>query len=52
MTASWISKTDRCGAMPAFGQQNPRRVLVNYRRLGGTDAGLLRDYPSLTPADL
>jgi hypothetical protein len=27
-------------------------VLVNYRRLGGPDANLLRDYPSLTPADL
>jgi uncharacterized protein (DUF433 family) len=27
-------------------------VLINYRRLGGSDAGLLRDYPSLTAADL
>jgi uncharacterized protein (DUF433 family) len=30
----------------------PVWVLVNYRRLGGSDAELLRDYPSLTAADL
>ena len=27
-------------------------ILVGYRRLGKSDAELLRDYPSLTPADL
>jgi len=30
----------------------PVWVLVNYRRLGGSEADLLRDYPSLTAADL
>jgi uncharacterized protein (DUF433 family) len=34
------------------GRRIPVWVLVNYRRLGGSDADLLRDYPSLTPADL
>jgi uncharacterized protein (DUF433 family) len=27
-------------------------VLVNYRRLGGSDADLRRDHPSVTAADL
>jgi uncharacterized protein (DUF433 family) len=30
----------------------PVWVLVNYRRLGGCEADLLRIYPSLTTADL
>lgn len=34
------------------GTRIPVWVLVNYRRLGGSDAALLTDYPSLTPADL
>jgi len=27
-------------------------TLVNYRRLGGSDADLLRDCPALTPPDV
>jgi uncharacterized protein (DUF433 family) len=27
-------------------------TLVNFRRLGGSDANLLRSYPTLTAADL
>ena len=34
------------------GHRIPVWVLVGYRRLGKSDADLLRDYPSLTPADL
>ena len=34
------------------GHRIPVWVLVGYRRLGKTDADLLRAYPSLTPADL
>lgn len=30
----------------------PVWLIVNARRLGGTDAGLLADYPGLTQADL
>ena len=52
--ASWISKEpDRCGGDACIRDSRiPVWVLVNYRRLGGSDANLLRDYPSLTPADL
>lgn len=43
----------RCGGDACIrGTRIPVWVLVNYRRLGGSDADLLRDYPSLTPADL
>jgi uncharacterized protein (DUF433 family) len=50
----WISKEpDRCGGDACIRDcRIPVWVLVNYRRLGGTEANLLRDYPSLTPADL
>ena len=53
-TASWISKRpDRCGGDACIRDTRiPVWVLVNYRRLGGSDADLLRDYPSLTSADL
>ena len=34
------------------GTRIPVWILVNYRRLGGSEADLLRDYPSLTSADL
>jgi uncharacterized protein (DUF433 family) len=34
------------------GHRIPVWVLVGYRRLGKSDASLLRDYPSLTRADL
>ncbi len=49
-----ISKNpDRCGGDACIRESRiPVWVLVNYRRLGGSDADLLRDYPSLTPADL
>jgi uncharacterized protein (DUF433 family) len=44
---------DRCGGDACIRDSRiPVWVLVNYRRLGGADADLLRDYPSLTPADL
>jgi uncharacterized protein (DUF433 family) len=50
----WISKEpDRCGGDACIRDSRiPVWVLVNYRRLGGSDADLLRDYPSLTLADL
>jgi uncharacterized protein (DUF433 family) len=53
-TVLWISKTpDRCGGDACIRDSRiPVWVLVNYRRLGGSDADILRDYPSLTPADL
>ena len=49
-----ITKTpDICGGDACIrGHRIPVWVLVNYRRLGGSDAELVRDYPSLTPADL
>jgi uncharacterized protein (DUF433 family) len=49
-----ISKNpDRCGGDACIRDSRiPVWVLVNYRRLGGSDAEILRDYPSLTPADL
>lgn len=52
--AVFISKQpDRCGGDACIRDTRiPVWVLVNYRRLGGSDANLLRDYPSLAPADL
>jgi uncharacterized protein (DUF433 family) len=49
-----ISKTPGvCGGDACVrGHRIPVWTLVNYRRLGGSDLELLRDYPSLTPADL
>jgi len=49
-----ISKDpNRCGGDACIRNSRiPVWVLVNYRRLGGADADLLRDYPSLTAADL
>ena len=54
MTASWISKKpDRCGGDACIRETRiPIWVLVNYRRLGASDADVLRAYPGLTPADL
>jgi uncharacterized protein (DUF433 family) len=54
MSASLITKQpDRCGGDACIRESRiPVWVLVNYRRLGGSDAQLLRDYPSLKPADL
>jgi uncharacterized protein (DUF433 family) len=53
-TASWISKSsDRCGGDACIRESRiPVWVLVNYRRLGGSVADILRAYPSLTSADL
>ena len=54
LSASWISKKpERCGGEACIRDSRISVwVLANYRRLGGSDADLLRDYPSLTPADL
>jgi uncharacterized protein (DUF433 family) len=54
MTACWISKKpDRCGEDACIRETRiPVWVLVNYRRLGASDADILRAYPGLTPADL
>ena len=54
MTASWISKKpDRCGGDACIRETRiPVWVLVNYRRLGASDADILQAYPGLTPADL
>ncbi len=53
-TRTLITKQpDRCGGDACIRDSRiPVWVLVNYRRLGGSEANLLRDYPSLTPADL
>jgi uncharacterized protein (DUF433 family) len=50
---SITKKPDRCGGDACIRDTRvPVWVLVNYRRLGGSEAGILLDYPSLTPADL
>ena len=53
-TTSWISRTpDRCGGDACVRDTRiPVWVLVNYRRLGLSDAEILRAYPPLQPADL
>jgi uncharacterized protein (DUF433 family) len=53
-TTHRITKTpDICGGDACIrGHRIPVWVLVNYRRLGGSDADLLRSYPSLTLPDL
>jgi uncharacterized protein (DUF433 family) len=53
-TASWISKKpDRCGGDACVRETRiPVWVLVNYRRLGASDANILGAYPALAPADL
>jgi len=52
--ASWISrKPDRCGGDACIRDTRiPVWAVVNYRRLGASDAEILRAYPSLTPSDL
>jgi uncharacterized protein (DUF433 family) len=52
--ASWVSrKPDRCGGDACIRETRiPVWTLVNYRRLGASDADILQAYPSLTPADL
>jgi uncharacterized protein (DUF433 family) len=51
---SYISEEpNRCGGDACVRDTRiPVWVVVNYGRLGGSDDKLLRDYPSLTPADL
>ena len=53
-TTDRITKTPGvCGGDACIrGHRIPVWVLVGYRRLKKSDADLLRDYPSLTPADL
>ena len=53
-TVRWISKKpDRCGGDACL---RDTRItvwgLVNYRRLGASDADILQAYPGLTAADL
>ena len=54
VSTSWISKRpDRFGGDACVRDiRLPVWVLVNYRRLGSSDAEILQAYPSLTPADL
>jgi uncharacterized protein (DUF433 family) len=51
---SWVSKrADRQGGEACVRDTRiPAWVIVNYLRLGGTEANLLHDYPSLTAADV
>jgi uncharacterized protein (DUF433 family) len=53
-TTDRITKTPGvCGGDACIrGHRIPVWVLVSYRRLRKSDAELLRDYPSLTAADL
>ena len=53
-TTSRITKTPdiQGGDACIQGHRIPVWVLVNYRRLGMSDAGILEAYPSLTAADL
>jgi type III restriction enzyme len=54
MKASWITKTpDVCGRKACV--RNTRHTvsgLVEWRRLGLSDAEILQRHPDLTPADL
>ncbi len=53
-TIDRITKTQRvCGGDACIrGHRIPVWLLVGYRQLGKSDADLLRDYPSLSLADL
>jgi uncharacterized protein (DUF433 family) len=53
-TASWVSKQpERCGGDACIRETRiPVWVLVNYRRLGASDAEILEAYPSLSSSDL
>ncbi len=45
--------SDRCGGDACIRDSRiPVWVVINYSRLGGSDADFLRDYPSLNEADL
>lgn len=48
-----IKTPDVCGGDACIGGHRiPVWVLVNYRRLGGTEAELLHNYPTLTSPNL
>lgn len=51
---SWISKkTGICGGDACIRNHRiPVWALVNFRRLGGTEAEILQGYPALNPDDL
>ncbi len=50
---SIFKDANRCGGDACIEKSRiPVWVLVNYRRLGGSDEDLLHDYPGLTPAEL
>ncbi len=53
-TTSWVSKrNDRCGGDACVRDLRiPVWAVVNYRRLGASDADILRAYPFLQPPDL
>ena len=53
-TASWVSKKpDRCGGDACVRDLRiPVWAVVNYRRLGASDADVLQAYPALTSRDL
>jgi uncharacterized protein (DUF433 family) len=53
-STSWISKeAERCGGEACVRDLRiPVWAVVNFRRLGASDAEILRAYPSLQPADL
>jgi len=54
VSSSGIEKTPGvCGGDACVGNTRiPVWVLVNYRRLGATDAEILKDYPTLRLSDL
>ena len=54
LTASWIDKKpDRCGGDACVRDTRiPVWILVNYRRLGATNAEILHSYPQLSVVDL
>ncbi len=53
MTERIVKTPGLCGGDACIrGHRIPVWVLVGYRQLGKSDGELLRDYPSLVPADL
>ena len=54
VVASWIEKRpDRCGGDACIRNTRiPVWVLVNYRRLGSTDAEIIHSYPGITANDV
>ncbi len=52
-TGSISKQDDRCGGEACIRDLRiPVWAMVNYRRLGASDAEILRAYPSLRPGDL